>query len=174
MACDRVRDLRWAAAVSTQHIDRVLVGEADVGVCSWVWEQGAGCCLMDVLHLGSVLVETGMGLRVGWGLTAFEFIFQIGVREWAVSTVSEVFIENYKVVVLGYKCLKTEMLCHEANQLRWGAIICELMGLNTFLSEHGFEQLFAIAASLNSFVNIKIQDTKRLHFNQGVHSCPNE
>ena len=76
VACDWVLDLGRASAMSPQHIDCVaVIGKADVRVCSGIGQKCAGCCLVDVLHLETVLLETSVGLRMGLSLSAFEFIF---------------------------------------------------------------------------------------------------
>lgn len=48
------------------------------------------------------------------------------------------------------------------------------MRLYSFISQHGIEQLPAIATPLYSFVHIEVKNAKRLHFNKRVHSCPDE
>ena len=67
MACDWVvLNLGRAPAMPPQNIDCVaVIGKADVCVCSGIRQKCAGRCLVNVLHLKTVLLETSVRLGMG-------------------------------------------------------------------------------------------------------------
>lgn len=66
------------------------------------------------------------------------------------------------------------MLLHEADQFGARSVVGELGGRLFFEIEHGVKEDLAKAASLDLGIDVKIENTKWLHFNKRVCPCPDE
>ena len=96
------------------------------------WKHRACCGLVNAvgfcyLHLLLHLMESRVGLLWetcrGFASTVQIDSIQFTIGHLLLLLSVKVFVEDYIVVVLGYKGFETEVFAHKANQFWWGSII---------------------------------------------------
>lgn len=72
----------------------------------------------------------------------------------------EVTVEHHEVVGLLGELLQAVVLRKETQQLRRGSVVRQLVRSHVLVSQHQLKNLFAMATSLHTLVNVEIENTQ--------------
>lgn len=87
----------------------------------------------------------------------FESFIGRSLLRWLMEGV-KVSVEDDEIVVLLHEFLQPEMLSAKAKKHVAGSIVPHFLGPRAFVSQHQVKKCFSMAASLNGFMHVEVQD----------------